>query len=86
MVYSFLRPMPVILIVGPYRFVIYSTDRGEPPHIHVARGRDLAKFWLDERMLAKSKGFADHELNAIARLVVEHREIFRKAWDDYFGT
>jgi hypothetical protein len=29
--------MPTILIVGPYKFVFFSTDKGEPRHIHVVR-------------------------------------------------
>jgi hypothetical protein len=29
--------MPTVLIDGPYSFVFFSSDRGEPPHIHVKR-------------------------------------------------
>ena len=39
--------MPTILQDGPYSFIFFSSDRGEPPHIHVKRDRQLAKFWLD---------------------------------------
>jgi len=78
--------MPTALTLGPYHFLFFSTDRSEPPHIHVSRDKSLAKFWLEDVSLAKSKGFADHELNVIERLVVEHRDTLRKAWDDYFGA
>ena len=27
--------MPTVMRVGPYSFVFFSSDRGEPPHIHV---------------------------------------------------
>ncbi len=37
--------MPTVLTEGPYRF-FYAGDREEPPHVHVERDRQTAKFWL----------------------------------------
>ena len=54
--------MPTVLTVGPYRFVFFSSDGGEPLHIHVKRDRQIAKFWLEPVDLAKNVGFADHEV------------------------
>ena len=34
-------------IPGPYRLFFYSFDCHEPPHVHVERERNKAKFWLD---------------------------------------
>jgi hypothetical protein len=78
--------MPTVLILGPYKFVFFSTDKGEPRHIHVVRDRALAKFWLEDVSLAKNRGFPEHEITTLEKLVAEHRETFRKAWDDYFGA
>jgi len=78
--------MPTVLTVGPYRFVFFSSDRGEPAHIHVKRDRDIAKFWLEPIELAKNLGFADHEVNRIERLITEHREFLIEAWHEYFGA
>lgn len=40
--------MPTVKgIEGPYRFFFFSFDCNEPPHIHVQRERQLAKFWLE---------------------------------------
>lgn len=78
--------MPTVLTVGPYKFRFFSTDRLEPRHIHATRGTLVAKFWLDPVTFAKNAGSPDHELNSLARLVIEHQETFRRAWDDYFGT
>ena len=39
--------MPTVLRDGPYSFVFFSSDRGEPVHIHVKRERRVVKFWLD---------------------------------------
>ena len=35
--------MPTILEDGPYRFIFFSSDKGEPPHIHVKPERRIAK-------------------------------------------
>jgi Domain of unknown function (DUF4160) len=64
--------MLTVLQVGPYSFIFFSFDRGKPAHIHVKRDRQLAKFWLRPVSLAKNRGFKDHELNDISRLVEEH--------------
>ncbi len=38
--------MPTVMQDGPYSFVFFNSDRGEPAHIHVKRDRQVAKFWL----------------------------------------
>jgi hypothetical protein len=54
--------MPTVLRVGPYRFYFYSHEPNEPPHIHVDRNRESAKFWLEPVELAKTIGFNAKEL------------------------
>ena len=76
--------MPTALQVGPYSFIFFSSDRSEPAHIHVKRDRLLAKFWLNPISLAKNRGFKDHELNDLSRLVEDHAQILLEAWHDYF--
>jgi hypothetical protein len=78
--------MPTILQDGPYAFVFFSSDGGEPPHIHVKRDRKIIKFWLDPVRLAKNRRFSQHELRRIGRLVRVHREELLEAWHDYFGA
>lgn len=78
--------MPTVLQDGPYGFIFFSSDRGEPPHIHVKRDRQLAKYWLAPITVEKNRGFKDHELNQIAKLVEEHRTLLMDAWHDYFDT
>ncbi len=78
--------MPTVLRVGPHRFFFYSGDRDEPPHVHVERDNDLAKFWLDPIRLAGSRGFRSAELSRVLRLVEKHQEQLRSSWDEFFGT
>ncbi len=76
--------MPVVLRIGPYAFFFYSLENNEPPHIHVRRETKEAKFWLDPVELHSSRGLREHELNRIAKLVVENRTLFLEAWHAYF--
>jgi hypothetical protein len=78
--------MPTIARIGPYRIYFVSHDVREPPHVHVDRDDQSAKFWLDPVALARNLGFAPKELRAIERMVEEHRQEFLDAWNKYFGA
>jgi len=77
--------MPTVLRIGPYRFFFYSNELGEPPHIHVQRENSLAKFWLEPVTLAVSIRFSSHELNKVQRHILNNREKFLEAYNEYFG-
>ncbi len=78
--------MPTVLQIGPYRFFFYSSDGGEPAHIHVERDDALAKYWLDPVRLATSRGFRSTELRDIERLVGENAATLLEAWHEYFDN
>jgi len=78
--------MPTVLRVGSYRFFFYSADSNEPPHIHVERDDNVAKFWIDPVRLAKSGGFRPLELREIEHLVREHAKVLLEAWSGHFRT
>jgi hypothetical protein len=78
--------LPTVLEDGPYSFVFFSSDGGEPPHIHVKRDRLVAKFWLSPITLANNHGFTGHELNLIARLAAKHEPFLLEAWHEYFDA
>ena len=77
--------MPTVLRSGPYRLFFYSADRGEPPHIHVERDGNQAKFWLGPIRLQKSDGFRGPELQRIERLVTDNAEALLRGWHEFFG-
>lgn len=76
--------MPTILRVGRSRFFSYSSDRTEPPHVHVEVGDGVAKFWLDPVRLAASRGMTRRELSRLQRIVVDRRDFFVRAWHGHF--
>ena len=77
--------MPTVLRLGPYRFFFYAGDADEPPHVHVERDDDKAKFWLDPVRLQNSGGFGRTEINRIQKLVEENRDDLLRSWNEFFN-
>lgn len=77
---------PTVLQSGPYRLFFFSSDRGEPAHVHVTRERKTAKFWLSPVRLAYNLGFGPTELNRVAAIVRQHGPNLLQAWHDYFTS
>jgi hypothetical protein len=77
--------MPTVLRIKGYRIGFYSSDGDEPPHVHVDKDGNTAKFWLKPLQLAKDAGFSRHELNKIYDLLRGHRQELLNAWNEYFG-
>ena len=50
--------MPVVLRVAGYKFFFYQADVvNEPPHVHVTKEGNEAKFWLDPVKIAREGRF-----------------------------
>ena len=50
--------MPVVLRVAGYKFFFYQADvANEPPHVHVTKEGNEAKFWLDPIKVAREGKF-----------------------------
>jgi hypothetical protein len=78
-------------IKGGYKFFFYSNEgedlSREEPHIHVRQAKRQAKFWLEpEVKLARTKGFRDHELREILRILEEYRDQIMDDWNQFFGV
>jgi hypothetical protein len=77
--------MPTVARIDGFRFFFYSNEGSEPPHVHAQLGRKIAKFWLDPVALATTGRFSAFELRSIERIVVENRNRFLEAWNEFFG-
>ena len=77
--------MPTVLRVGAYRMLFYAGDRDEPPHVHVERDANTAKFWIDPTRLQKDGSFSRTEINRIQKLVEENREALLESWNEFFS-
>ncbi len=78
--------MPTVLRFEAYRFYFYSHEPNEPPHIHIDRDRQSAKFWLEPISLAKNIGFSAKELKRLQTIVVENQTMFLEVWNEHFGS
>lgn len=77
---------PAVLRKGPYRFYFYSHESNEPPHVHVDRDSESAKFWLKPVELSRNLGFSAKEVGILERIVTEHQRQLLEAWYEHFGT
>lgn len=78
------KTVPTIPI-GGFKFRFYSSDRDEPPHMHVLRGGNVAKIWLRTLEVEYNYGYNERDLNRIIRLARENRERLLEAWYEYFS-
>lgn len=76
--------MPTVLRIFGFRFFFYSLEGSEPPHVHVERAENVAKFWLQPVSLAESYGFRAHDITQLRALVIEHRLTLLEAWNAHF--
>ena len=76
---------PTVLRTGPYRFFFFSSDKHEPPHVHVEREAKRAKFWVELVEVESNAGFSARELARVRAIVEEHREELLRAWHDFFS-
>lgn len=76
--------MPTVIIEG-YKFRFYSSDRGEPPHMHVIHGEKVAKIWLAPVAVEYNHGYNRAELNRITRIAESNREQLLENWHEYFS-
>lgn len=80
--------MPVVFFYKGFRFFFYSNEGipREPLHIHVRRGSDIAKFWLEPQIaVAESYGLSPAELRELSSVVSENRDRIERYWNEYFG-
>lgn len=70
-------------IPGPIRLYFYSSDCGEPLHVHARIGGGECKFWLDPLRLAYAHGMDRAELRLVRNTILEHRPAIVEAWDEH---
>ena len=80
--------MPLVFREAGFRFHFYSSegDPREPPHVHVAKLRGDAKFWLDPQVrLAGNRGLTRSELRSVSKIAIDRRDELCAAWNDFFA-
>jgi hypothetical protein len=54
-------------------------------HVHVAKDRGYAKYWMQPLGLVRSRNFRSHELYEITRLINENRAEIERRWNEHFS-
>ncbi len=73
--------MPVVLRVRGYKFWFYEADLDEPPHVHVGKDGDEAKFWLNPVRIDRAGRFRQVDLVEIERIIGENQAFLISAWE-----
>ncbi|MFH1259702.1 MAG: DUF4160 domain-containing protein [Elusimicrobiota bacterium] len=73
--------MPKIFEWNGFKFFFFSNE-GSPAercHIHVRKGSNVAKFWIEpEVSLASSWGMSSTELNLLEKKIEEIKDLIRR--------
>ena len=77
--------MPTILKWRGWAFLFYSADGSGPPHVHVRKGRQEVKFWLEDVSVAGARRVPERELRLLQRKVAEQQTSFLEAWHAHLG-
>ena len=73
--------LPQVYREREFSFRIYYNEGNEPPHVHIRRGGDAAKFWLVPRVsLYNSAGFNTAELRWMREVIVSKITFFMDQW------
>jgi Domain of unknown function (DUF4160) len=85
--YGHMSPMAMAPIDG-FEFRFYSSDRGEPPHVHVYKSGHKVKFWLGPpvALAEPARGFKRQEVRRARKIIEDRRAEIAQKWRDFFGT
>jgi hypothetical protein len=77
--------MPKVLVIGEYAVLIFFNDHS-PAHVHVRKGRYLAKISLELEIgiVKYDKGFTASDLRKMLSIVDEHRTFLLSKWREIF--
>ncbi|WP_232209783.1 DUF4160 domain-containing protein [Chlorobium sp. KB01] len=54
-------------------------------HVHVSKGNNICKFWVEPLSLANNHGFASKELNTIYKIIRIESNIIKSYWYEHCG-
>ena len=78
--------MPTVLELEGFRFFFYSADRNEPPHIHIRKAGQEAKFWLNPIRPAQLVRFKQGDLRRMTEILEEKQIYFLERWHEQFNS
>jgi hypothetical protein len=77
--------MPTVLEIEGFRIFFYSADRNEPPHVHVRKAGQEAKFWLNPIRSERLGRFKQSDLRRIIEILEENGAYILERWNEQFN-
>ena len=75
--------MPTVLKIDGYRFFFFS-DEHTPEHIHIEKGDSYIRIEIESLKVTNSYNINSKEIKKLVKLVAEHKDKLREAWNEYF--
>jgi hypothetical protein len=72
--------VPTLLRNHGLRYFFWSNEGNEPPHVHVSRDDNEAKFWLDPVRLDRNYGLSPADVRRATLTITEHEHEFIAAY------
>lgn len=77
---------PTIFRAAGLRFFFFSREEARL-HVHAAGPGGEAKFWLEPKIeVARNFGLSERKIREALRIVEEHEDEIRAAWQEHFGS
>jgi hypothetical protein len=77
--------MPTVLEIEGFRFFFYSADRNEPPHIHIRKAGQEAKFWLNPIRPVYLGRFKPSEVRRMNEILEQNQAYILERWNEQFN-
>ena len=77
---------PTVLHIRGFRFYLFSREERRA-HVHVQHSTGEAKFWLEPRVeLARNFGLSESRVNAAFKIIQDHLDEIKTAWEKHFES
>jgi len=77
---------PTVFRYKKYRFLFFSREENRI-HIHVTSPEGEAKFWVTpEVRLARNIGLSQKQISDLKRIIEEHKDEIKIAWQTHFRS
>jgi hypothetical protein len=78
--------MATVLFTRGFRFYFYSNETDEPMHVHVEKGENNGKIWLEPIVnIAYMHGFSTREVSQINEIIENEIVTLKAKWNEFFS-
>ena len=75
--------MPTVLKIDGFRFFFFS-DEHTPEHIHIEKGDSYIRIEIESLKVTDSYNINGKDTKKLVKLVEEHKDKLKEAWNEYF--